>query len=456
MRTVNTPTSKNQAKKIRLHDRYCDGMMPLCNPSSEARQLSASSTGLSPLQQELFMSSGFQQQQQHGGAATGWPREEYYAAPQRSSAFAQRCVGSSTAAFYAAEHLLGIGQFDGAPLGMLPPAAAMMPAVAARTRPESGDMYMSHELDQVMLRADQSPSVRTYYVRPQQRRDPVELELPLPLPQPQQQESAHHGLFGNPPTIKPHSFLPHVPSMEAPSSSSLLSQMDSHLSARSSVGAPATPTGSGSVSAPLAAPPPPSKTRIRWTPELHERFVDCVSKLGGADRATPKGILKLMNSDGLTIYHIKSHLQKYRMAKYMPAPSSSSSSSEGRQHERRAAGSDTQHELDPKTGMHITEALRVQLDVQRRLHEQLEIQRKLQVRIEEQGKRLQKMFEDQLKASGNTAPAAGPDVVLFPPAAEAPSEQEEDTAFVDVIDDDDEVLIISVASGGYDDDLAAL
>ncbi|XP_048559382.1 uncharacterized protein LOC125539885 isoform X2 [Triticum urartu] len=441
MFSVNTGASKNQAKKIRLHDRYCDGMMPLCNPSSEARQLSASSTGLQTSNQELFMSSGFQQQQQqhHGEAGTGWPREEYYAAPQRS-AFAQRCVGSSTAAFYAAEHLLGIGQFDGAPLGMLPPAATMMPEVAARTRPESGDMYMSHELDPVMLRADQSPSVRTYYVRPQQRRDPVELELPLPLPQPQQQESAHHGLFGNPPAIKPHSFSPHVPSMEAPSSSSLLSQMESHLSARSRAGAPATPTGTGSVS----APPAPSKTRIRWTPELHERFVDCVSKLGGADRATPKGILKLMNSDGLTIYHIKSHLQKYRMAKYMPAPSSSSSSSEGKQHERRAAGSDTQHELDPKTGMHITEALRVQLDVQRRLHEQLEIQRKLQVRIEEQGKRLQKMFEDQLKVSGNTAPAA----------AETPSEQEEDTMFVDVIDDDDEVQIISVTSGSYDDDLA--
>uniref|UniRef100_A0A453D3P0 HTH myb-type domain-containing protein n=2 Tax=Aegilops tauschii subsp. strangulata TaxID=200361 RepID=A0A453D3P0_AEGTS len=452
MRTVNTPTSKNQAKKIRLHDRYCDGMMPLCNPSSEARQLSASSTGLPTSHQELFMSAGFQQQQQpqHRDAAAGWARQEYYAPPQRSAAFAQRCVGSSTAAFYAAEHLLGIGQFDGAPLGMLPPAATMMPAVPARTRPESGDMYMSHELEPVMLRADQSPSVRTYYVRPQQRRDPVELELPLPLPPTQEQESAHHNLFGNPPTIQPHSFSPHVPSMEAPSSSSsLLSQMESHLSARSSAGAPATSTGTGSVSA-----PPPSKTRIRWTPELHERFVDCVSKLGGADRATPKGILKLMNSDGLTIYHIKSHLQqKYRMAKYMPAPSSSSSS-EGRQHEKRAAGSDTQHELDPKTGMHITEALRVQLDVQRRLHEQLEIQRKLQVRIEEQGKRLQKMFEDQLKASGNTAPAAGPDVVLFPAAAETPSEQEEDTVFVDVIDDDDEVQIISVASGSYDDDLA--
>lgn len=438
--SVNTRTSKNQAKKIRLQDRYCNGMMPLCDPSSEARRLSASSTGLSALHQELFMSSGFQQQQ-HGGAGAGWAREEYYAAPR--SAFAQTCVGSSTAAFYAAEHLLGIGQFDGAPLGMLPPGTTLMPAVAARTQPESGDMYRSLELDPVMLRADQSPSVRTYYVRPQQRRDPVELELPLP-PAQQQESSAHHGLFGNAPTIKPHSFSPHkslkVPSMEAPSSSSLLSQMESHLSARSSVSAP---------------PAPPSKTRIRWTPELHERFVDCVSKLGGADRATPKGILKLMNSDGLTIYHIKSHLQKYRMAKYMPAPSSSSSS-EGKQHEKRAAGSDTQHDLDPKTGMHITEALRVQLGVQRRLHEQLEIQRRLQVRIEEQGKRLQKMFEDQLKASGNTAPAAGPDVVLFPAAAAtAPSEQEEDDAvFVDVIDDDDEVQIISVASGSYDDELA--
>ncbi|KAL2476565.1 myb family transcription factor APL-like [Abeliophyllum distichum] len=57
------------------------------------------------------------------------------------------------------------------------------------------------------------------------------------------------------------------------------------------------------------------KPRLRWTPLLHEHFLKAVNELGGADRATPKAILTLMDIEGLTIPHLKSHLQKFRLAR---------------------------------------------------------------------------------------------------------------------------------------------
>ncbi|KAM7264455.1 hypothetical protein ACFE04_002138 [Oxalis oulophora] len=138
-----------------------------------------------------------------------------------------------------------------------------------------------------------------------------------------------------------------------------------------------------------------SKTRIRWTQDLHDKFVECVTLLGGAEKATPKGILKLMGSHGLTIFHVKSHLQKYRTAKYMPDPT------EGKSDRGANAISNDLSQFDVKTGLQIKEALQMQLDVQRSLHEQLEIQRTLQLRIEEQGKQLKKMFEEQQKKTNN-------------------------------------------------------
>jgi SHAQKYF class myb-like DNA-binding protein len=56
-----------------------------------------------------------------------------------------------------------------------------------------------------------------------------------------------------------------------------------------------------------------SKRRIRWTSELHQRFEQAVAALGGPANATPKGILERMKAPDVTIMHIKSHLQKYRL-----------------------------------------------------------------------------------------------------------------------------------------------
>jgi len=47
--------------------------------------------------------------------------------------------------------------------------------------------------------------------------------------------------------------------------------------------------------------------------QLHALFAQAVEQLGGPERATPKGIQHLMQTPGLTLGHIKSHLQRWRL-----------------------------------------------------------------------------------------------------------------------------------------------
>ncbi|KAE8125367.1 hypothetical protein FH972_020183 [Carpinus fangiana] len=134
-------------------------------------------------------------------------------------------------------------------------------------------------------------------------------------------------------------------------------------------------------------PTPSNKKRIRWTEDLHDQFVKTVDLLGGAEKATPRAILKLMNSNLLTILHVKSHLQKYRTSRYMPESLQEKS-------ERRSSANG-KSQLPMEISMQMKEALQLQLEVERRLHQQLELQQNLQSMIEEELRKLKIMFDQQ-------------------------------------------------------------
>ncbi|GMI88670.1 WOODY, ALTERED PHLOEM DEVELOPMENT [Hibiscus trionum] len=140
------------------------------------------------------------------------------------------------------------------------------------------------------------------------------------------------------------------------------------------------------------------KPRLRWTVELHERFVDAVTQLGGPDKATPKTIMRVMGVKGLTLYHLKSHLQKFRLGKQPH-----------KEFNDHSIKDDFQRNSASSSGMMARSMNEMQMEVQRRLHEQLEVQRHLQLRIEAQGKYMQSILERacQTLAGENMAAAGG-------------------------------------------------
>ncbi|KAM0821424.1 hypothetical protein ACQ4PT_072229 [Festuca glaucescens] len=144
------------------------------------------------------------------------------------------------------------------------------------------------------------------------------------------------------------------------------------------------------------------KQRLRWTPDLHERFVHAVARLGGPDKATPKSVLRLMAMKGLTLYHLKSHLQKYRLGKQtkkttdLELPNGGGFSGQNMNFPVGAspvvhAGGGSAREMP------LEDTLRYQIQVQRELCEQLEVQKKLQMRIEAQGRYLKEILDKAQK-----------------------------------------------------------
>ncbi|KAI3703723.1 hypothetical protein L1987_73917 [Smallanthus sonchifolius] len=132
------------------------------------------------------------------------------------------------------------------------------------------------------------------------------------------------------------------------------------------------------------------KPRLRWTVELHERFVDAVAQLGGPDKATPKTIMRVMGVKGLTLYHLKSHLQKFRLGKQ---PHKEFNDHSMKNNERASALELQINSNASSSGMTGLSMNEMQIEVQKRIHEQLEVQRHLQLRIEAQGKYMQSILE---------------------------------------------------------------
>ncbi|KAK6930638.1 MYB-CC type transcription factor, LHEQLE-containing domain [Dillenia turbinata] len=143
------------------------------------------------------------------------------------------------------------------------------------------------------------------------------------------------------------------------------------------------------------------KPRLRWTADLHDRFVDAVTQLGGPNKATPKAIMRTMGVKGLTLFHLKSHLQKYRLGKQ-----SGKDLGEGQRDGASASyllespGNDnTSPRLatsDLNEGYEVKEALRAQMEVQSKLHLQVEAEKHFQIRQNAE-KRYMAMLEEACK-----------------------------------------------------------
>ncbi|KAM7488762.1 hypothetical protein LguiB_026246 [Lonicera macranthoides] len=163
------------------------------------------------------------------------------------------------------------------------------------------------------------------------------------------------------------------------------------------------------------------KPRLRWTSELHERFVDAVTQLGGPDSESntednhenhgserPYPLPFEVTSSEIPagkefLQGLDRELQGWYGLQLSVLPLSCIAENQDTGSSTSASSRMMAQNLND--GYQVTEALRVQMEVQRRLHEQLEVQRRLQLRIEAQSKYLQSILEKACKALNDQAAA---------------------------------------------------
>ncbi|KAF7809113.1 myb family transcription factor PHL8-like [Senna tora] len=151
-----------------------------------------------------------------------------------------------------------------------------------------------------------------------------------------------------------------------------------------------------------------AKPRLKWTPQLHQQFLDAVNQLGGADKATPKSLMRVMGIPGLTlIFPFCLWLQKFRLGKSQKLEAFSDKKLQedyseilisDNCHWESKTRVGAQHQNQIIESLHIAQSLQMQMEAHTKLHEQIEVQRHLQIRIEAQGNYLQSVLRKAQEA----------------------------------------------------------
>lgn len=135
---------------------------------------------------------------------------------------------------------------------------------------------------------------------------------------------------------------------------------------------------------PTMPPRSPQPQKLVWTSELHQRFKAAVNALG-IDEAKPHAIQRLMNVEGVTRYHIKSHLQKYR--KHLENVDGTGNFLAEWKTEESAAYVSKNSQVPAKMRSQILQmqevSLGVQLDIHKRLKRQMDLQRDILSQLQE-------------------------------------------------------------------------